>query len=164
MFAYCRNGPVFRIDISGAYDLDCDDTDPIDDDLVHEEGRSGCTDSSICTGNSSTNGGETNNTLRIGGGHGNPVHSERINSFMDDLVASGDYQVVYGNRALSTAGLEGSQRPDVIAIHNDGSYEIWEFASPSQAFGTRGYSMLDTKIQTMHATNPNAKFNRIVPW
>ena len=38
MFAYCRNNPVRRIDVTGFYDLDCDDADPIDDEIVHEEG------------------------------------------------------------------------------------------------------------------------------
>ena len=41
MFAYCRNNPVKRIDVSGWYDLDIDDVDPIDDELEHEEGYLG---------------------------------------------------------------------------------------------------------------------------
>ena len=41
MFAYCRNNPVSRIDITGFYDLECNDVDPIDDELVHEEGYRG---------------------------------------------------------------------------------------------------------------------------
>ena len=38
MFAYCRNNPVKRIDVTGWYDLDCDDVNPIDDEITHDEG------------------------------------------------------------------------------------------------------------------------------
>lgn len=31
MFAYCRNNPVRRVDISGAMDADCYDNDPLDE-------------------------------------------------------------------------------------------------------------------------------------
>ena len=41
---------MVRIDISGTYDLECNDTDPIDDELVHEEG-------SLTSGNVSPNEG-----------------------------------------------------------------------------------------------------------
>ena len=37
MFAYCRNNPVRRIDITGTADADCYDNDPIDEeDLVRD--------------------------------------------------------------------------------------------------------------------------------
>ena len=152
LFAYCGNNPINRIDISGANSIE-----------ITEEEKTGLLDKTEHEGCLQT-GGDESNCERVGGGHGNPVHRERIDSFMDELAESGDYQTVYGNRALSTAGLEGSQRPDVIAVRNDGSYEIWEFASPSQACGTIGYSVLEAKIETMQAANPNARFHRIVPW
>ena len=38
MFAYCRNNPVCRIDVTGLYDLDRCEADPLDNELVHEEG------------------------------------------------------------------------------------------------------------------------------
>ena len=58
MFAYCRNNPVRRIDISGTYDLDCDDTDPLDDELVHEEAGLGGGHTPSTTG--TCNGGSIN--------------------------------------------------------------------------------------------------------
>ena len=72
-----------------------------------------------------------NACLKIGSGHGEITHKTRIDNFMLELENSGDYSKIYGNRSLSTAGLNGSQRPDVIAIHNDGTYHVWEFASKS---------------------------------
>ena len=100
---------------------------------------------------------------RIGGGHGNPTHSERIENQMDALESSGDYSAVYGNRALNTAGQVGKQRPDVIAIGNNGVVEVWEYASPSQATGTAGYAALEKKVEIMRAANPWISFN-IIPW
>ena len=50
MFAYCRNGPVFRIDISGTLDVECDDNN---DGLINNQigdGRSGGTVSPDTTG------------------------------------------------------------------------------------------------------------------
>ena len=82
---------------------------------------------------------------------------------MDSLVKSGKYSEVYGNRALSTAGLKGSQRPDIIAKKLDGSFEVWEFASKSQAGGS-GLAALEAKIKIMRAANPTAYFYDIIPW
>lgn len=41
----------------------------------------------------------------------------------------------YGNRRLSTAGLNGTQRPDIITVRIEKGckiYDIYEYASPSQ--------------------------------
>ena len=54
---------------------------------------------------------------------------------MNVLEQSGDYAFLYGNKSWSTAGTVGNERPDIIAIRNDGAVEYWEFASPSQATG-----------------------------
>ena len=56
MIAYCRNSPVFRIDISGTYDLECNNTNPVDDELVHEEGG-------LSGSNGSTDPGTGSNTI-----------------------------------------------------------------------------------------------------
>ena len=53
MFAYCRNNPVKRIDVSGWYDLDCVSVDSADDELVREEAYLG--------------GGTTTSDARSGG-------------------------------------------------------------------------------------------------
>lgn len=38
MFSYCRNNPTSRTDISGTYDIECDTSNPLDDEDEHEEG------------------------------------------------------------------------------------------------------------------------------
>ena len=154
MFAYCLNNPVCRKDILGAVSANCfnpEDVDHTDNNKEIDGGKMG-------------NGDPGNATKRIGGGHGNAIHSERIENHMDNLEQSGDYSTIYGNRSLKTAGLEGNQRPDVIAIRNDGRVEVWEFASPSQAFGTAGYYALQMKIDIMAAANPSATFYAIINW
>lgn len=65
---------------------------------------------------------------------------------------------------MKTAGLVGNQRPDIIAYRVDGGIEVWEFASPSQAMGTKGYQALEAKITAMQTANPSAHFNPIIPW
>lgn len=41
MFAYCRNNPVCRIDISGAADVDCFDNDPLDEEDILKSSQGG---------------------------------------------------------------------------------------------------------------------------
>ena len=41
MFAYCRNNPVRRVDISGTADQDCYDTDPLDEEDILKTGQGG---------------------------------------------------------------------------------------------------------------------------
>lgn len=41
MFAYCRNNPVRRIDISGAADADCVDDDPLDEEDILKSSQGG---------------------------------------------------------------------------------------------------------------------------
>ena len=98
-----------------------------------------------------------------GGGHGNEKHKERIDAKMLELKDSGQYTDIYGNRSLNTAGLNGNQRPDIIAKNISGTFEVWEFASPSQATGV-GYAALANKIATMQGANPDVIFHQIVPW
>ena len=100
----------------------------------------------------------------IGGGHGNSEHKNAINQKIDELVASGEYAEIYGNRSLNTINkktkvknvkLTGKQRPDIVAIKNDGNVTLYEFASPSQANGTNAYNKLKGKIDIMKKNNPN---------
>ena len=104
-----------------------------------------------------------NNCGREGGGHGVAEHIKRIENKMDELCESGKYKMVYGNRSLKTAGLKGSQRPDIIAIGIDDTVEFWEFASPSQADGTYGLKKLMQKIDEMKSLNPGI-VDHFVPW
>ena len=105
-----------------------------------------------------------NNCQQTGGGHGNTVHADRIDKKILELKNSGNYTHVFGNRSLNTAGLNGSQRPDIIAVAKNGLYEIWEYASPSQATGSYGYNLLKAKVELMKAANPAAIFHDIIPW
>lgn len=74
-----------------------------------------------------------------------------------------NYTTVYGNGSLSTVGLKGTQRPDIIAKARDGVYHVWEFASQSQASG-RGAAALARKISIMSSNNPSVVFHPIIPW
>ena len=180
MFAYCRNNSVCRKDVTGTTDAEIfdDDSNPLDDDEVIAGGKMGGVSSTsgkgISGGNNSgqnnvdssgsTNGGSNTSTQVIGAGHGNPLHKTRIDNFIEKLRSSGQYLKIFGNRSLKTAGLEGNQRPDVIAFGVDGQVEVWEFASPSQAIGTTGYSALLMKIGVMQTANPSVVFHSIIHW
>ena len=104
-----------------------------------------------------------NTCNRYGGEHGNDIHKERIKAKLDELENSGLYSDIYGNRSLNTAGLNGNQRPDIIAKGTSGIYEVWEFASPSQASGA-GFAALANKVEIMKAANPGVIFHEIIPW
>ena len=97
----------------------------------------------------------------IGGGHGSDAHKQAIDDKISELKATENYYVIYGNRALKTAGLNGNFRPDIIAIACNGKIEVWEYASPSQAPGTYGYRALQEKINVMSELNPNVHFHDI---
>ena len=99
-----------------------------------------------------------------GSGHGHDIHKQKIDDMISKLEESGDYVEIYGNRSLKTAGLNGTQRPDIIAKTKEGLYEIWEFASPSQANGTYGYKLLEAKVKIMQSNNPPVIIHEIIPW
>ena len=92
------------------------------------------------------------------------MHSGRIEQAMGEMANSGNYSEIYGNRAMDTAGLNGSWRPDISAKGTNGEWRIIEFASPSQRCGTFGYRMLESKVMLMKEMNPNVKYFDIVPW
>ena len=82
---------------------------------------------------------------------------------MDELANSGEYTEVYGNRSLNTVGLNGTQRPDVIAKDLKGVFHIWEFASKSQSSGVR-LLLLQAKMILMQSNNPLAIVEALIPW
>ncbi len=102
-----------------------------------------------------------------GSGHGrNTYHKNTIDAAMDDFAQygygtngkGGDYDAIYGNRKLKTAGLNGNQQPDIITMRTENGktiYDIYEFASPSQYTGSPAYNKLLRKIQAMRLQNPN---------
>jgi|GEM_PF-6899955 len=98
--------------------------------------------------------GIQNTTKVVGGGHGqNATHKSGIDSYIDELAESGKYKQIYGDRALSTAGLNGRQRPDILAQRMDDMWELFEFASPSQS-GGQNLADLQSKINLMRKNNP----------
>ena len=160
MFAYCRNNPVCRRDSSGTTEVATPDDDP---DLIDD-------DKSIAGGKTSGGGGagragtrSGSKTTISGGPHGGSEHREAIRAKIKSLFKSGMITNIWGNCKLKTAGLIGNQKPDIISRSIDGSYDAWEFASPSQATGTKGYYVLLEKIEIMQTANPNVRFH-FIPW
>ncbi len=103
-----------------------------------------------------------------GSGHAGQKHKDTIDSAMSDFAnygygtsgAGGDYDAIFVNRSLSTAGLNGRQQPDIITVRTqDGItyYDIYEFASPSQYTGSKEFDNLVNKIGTMKSMNPNTE-------
>ena len=87
------------------------------------------------------------------------------------MRAGGDYDAIYGNKSLKTAGLNGTQRPDIITVRTENGityHDIYEFASPSQYTGSTQYKNLKDKIYEMSKQNPNTatvKFDfRLFEW
>ena len=107
-----------------------------------------------------------------GEGHGCKEHKDAIDDKIAELCKEDDVVEVYGNRALKTAGLNGNQRPDIIVVRKNGdtyTYEIYEYASPSQEKGKQGYNNLINKIKTMKKNNPSTKsiniiFKDLIEW
>ncbi len=95
--------------------------------------------------------------------HGCVDHTNAINDTAKRLADSGLCSEIYVNRSLNTAGLFGSQRPDIIVKAINGKYYVWEFESPSQAKGS-GHQALIDKISLMHANNPDVTFFDPIPW
>ena len=101
MFAYCRNNPVRRIDISGAKDLDCCDTDSHDDNLIHEE--------SFSTGSE-----QSNKCRNPYGRNGGPDHQGKVKEIGNDLESRG-YDVKYVYRVETPDGAKRYRYLDVYA-------------------------------------------------
>ena len=97
-----------------------------------------------------------------GSGHGpNQHHKDTINAEIKKLSEEADVTNVYANRALNTAGLKGTERPDIIIeriVNGKKTYTVIEYASPSQAPGAPGYDAWRQKIKTMEKANPNVRF------
>ena len=77
------------------------------------------------------------------------------------MKASGDYSDIWLNKQLKTAGMNGTQRPDIIAKRLDGTFEYIEYASKSQASGN-GLLMLQNKMDIID--NANNIVGTLVNW
>lgn len=171
MFAYCWNNPIAHSDAAGTNPLEqamADDSTPWDD---HENlsrlpsggGGSGRTGSGSGSTSVQADTSSTLKTVVAGGPHGCSEHYSAIKAKIESLLKNSLVKKIWGNCKLRTAGLLGNQKPDIIYLQNDGTYEVWEFASPSQATGTKGYFVLLEKIDIMQTANPDVRF-RFIPW
>ena len=67
MFAYCRNNPVFRIDVSGTFDEECDPDNPDPLNPIkgsHGAGGGSSTKTESATSNQTANGGASDRGYR----------------------------------------------------------------------------------------------------
>ena len=98
--------------------------------------------------------GKQSQALRIHGkSHGSPQHKAAIDAKSQSMKASGDYSDIWLNKQLKTAGMNGTQRPDIIAKRLDGTFEYIEYASKSQAPGSHGYNLLIEKMDIIDKAN-----------
>ena len=81
---------------------------------------------------------------------------------VNKLASTGNYSKIYINRSLKTAGFNGTQKPDIIAVGVDGKVHIIEIASPSQLSGKPKYA-LKNKFNTMLQNNPGMTGDLIFP-
>ena len=88
-----------------------------------------------------------------GKSHGSATHKAAIDSKAKSMQSSGEYTDIWLNKQLNTAGMKGTQRPDIIAKRLDGTFEYIEYASKSQAKGSHGYKMLIEKMDIIDDAN-----------
>ena len=99
----------------------------------------------------------------VGGGHAGEEHRTAIDNKITQLVGTGEYEKIYGNRALNTAGLTGTERPDIIAVKWDGKVEVYEYASSSQASGEARDKLIANTV-TMQNNNPEVDVKPVIEW
>lgn len=88
-----------------------------------------------------------------GKSHGSATHKATIDSKAKAMQSSGDYTDIWLNKQLNTAGMKGTQRPDIIAKRLDGTFEYIEYASKSQAPGSYGHKLLVEKMDIIDSAN-----------
>ena len=97
----------------------------------------------------------------IGKAHASAEHIAEINRITIKLVSSGEYDKIWLNRALKTAGLVGTNQPDIIGLGFDGKFRIIEVASKTQLKGKFGGEQLVKRVINMQRDNPTAIFDPI---
>ena len=107
-------------------------------------------------------GKRTSKTEIIGKPHASAQHQTFTMDEVNKLAATGNYSKIYMNRSLKTAGFNGSQQPDIIAVGVDGKVHIIEIASPSQLSG-KTMLELTNKYNTMLQNNPGMTGDLIFP-
>ena len=94
------------------------------------------------------------NSCKVHGkSHGSATHKAAIDSKAKAMQSSGEYTDIWLNKQLNTAGMKGTQRPDIIAKRLDGTFEYIEYASKSQAPGSYGHKLLVEKMNIIDTAN-----------
>ena len=94
------------------------------------------------------------NSCKVHGkSHGSATHKAAIDSKVKAMQSSGEYTDIWLNKQLNTAGMKGTQRPDIIAKRLDGTFEYIEYASKSQAPGSYGHKLLVEKMNIIDTAN-----------
>ena len=131
MFAYCRNNPVRRIDISGAADADCIDDDPLDEEDILKSSQGGGNGDSPISGDSenitqlTTQLTECANKAKAGVSGKGPVAGTKIHSNFKAEVRKLNNpnlqaEASYSNGGEVNYGTKGSIRFDVVLLGSSG--------------------------------------------
>ena len=117
---------------------------------------------SVNKNSDSSNVKGTSKTEIIGKPHASAQHQAFTMDEVNKLASTGNYSKIYINRSLKTAGFNGTQKPDIIAVGVDGKVHIIEIASPSQLSG-KPWTLLNNKLITMLRNNPGMTGRVISP-
>ncbi|CDG36522.1 hypothetical protein CTHBC1_1914 [Acetivibrio thermocellus BC1] len=104
----------------------------------------------------------TSKTEIIGKPHASAQHQAFTMDEVNKLSSTGEFSKIYINKSLKTAGFNGTQKPDIIAVGKNGNGHIVEIAGPSQLSGKPKYA-LKNKFNTMLQNNPGMTGDLIFP-
>ena len=115
----------------------------------------------VC-GDSGVGSGGSSKPEIIGKPHASTQHQNYTMNEVNKLSSTGEFSKIYINKSLKTAGFNGTQKPDRIAVGKNGNGHIIEIASPSQLSGKRMLDLTD-KFNTMLENNPGMTGDLIFP-
>ena len=97
-------------------------------------------------------------TAVVGKAHGSNLHKLASNMEAGKMTISGRYSKIGLNKALSTMGLSGTYRPDVIGIARKSVNMLVEVVSPRQSI-----NYIRNKMSKMLMRNPGS-LGKVVTW
>ena len=100
----------------------------------------------------------TGATTVVGNAHGSTLHRLATNMEAGKMATSGQYSQIGMNKALKTMGLNGTSRPDVIGVAENGINILVEVVSPKQST-----DYIVGKMSSMLSGNPGS-VGKIVTW
>jgi len=115
----------------------------------------------VC-GDSGVGSGGSSKPEIIGKPHASTQHQNYTMNEVNKLSSTGEFPKIYINTSLKTAGFNGTQKPDIIAVGKNGNEHIVEIASPSQLSG-KPWTLLNNKLITMLRNNPGMTGRVISP-